>query len=370
MKLYLKHLLLILLLVSSGKASAQQIFTISGRVTDSLGVPQKAATVFISGTTRITISDDQGGFAFDRMTPGTFQLSVSMVGFNPYAHNVVIQSGSVKVDVVLKTKSVILREVMIGLDRRAENLRLFKMAFLGVTDNAKQCVLLNPDAVNFNFSKKKGILTADADEFLLIENKRLGYRIKYLLKDFSYNLNLGVALYDGETNFEDLPGTQKMKNTWAKNRLDAYNGSMMHFLRSVYRHNTAEEGFDTHNVFREGLSRGNGNDGKLIIEEKPLAWDNFLSRVDTSVLTMKFKVLYIDYTGSKKPKLQSTESGLPGKVIISASKHSSVLTLVAPQAIIDARGSYSDYRTFYHHGFMADRRVGDQLPFEYQPPAK
>jgi len=370
MKLYAYRLFILFLLAIGGRASAQHVITLSGKVIDSVGIPQKAATVFISGTTLITVSDNKGEFAFNGMPPGTFQLSVSMVGFDPYAHNVVIQNSSVKLDVVLKNKTTILREVVIGPDRRAENLAMFKLAFLGQTDNAKHCQWLNPDAVNFSFSRKTGILTADADEFLLIENKRLGYRVKYLLKDFSYNTNADIALYDGETSFEELPGTPKMKKQWAQNRLDAYNGSMMHFLRSVYRHATQQQGFAVYNVYRETSPNYANNKGTLMVDENSMDVDELLTRTDSALTSMKFRVLYIDYIGAKQPKLNTLSKSLKGKLMIEPGKKGSVLSLIAPEALIDARGSYTDYRTFYLRGYMAERRVGDQLPFEYQPPVK
>jgi hypothetical protein len=40
------------------------------------------------------------------------------------------------------------------------------------------------------------------------------------------------------------------------------------------------------------------------------------------------------------------------------------------QAIIDRRGNYTNYRAFFIHGDMASRRVGDKLPFDYEPPKR
>ncbi|NNU33175.1 hypothetical protein HK413_01480 [Mucilaginibacter sp. S1162] len=64
---------------------------------------------------------------------------------------------------------------------------------------------------------------------MIIENKRLGYRIHYLLKDFGYSTKNNTALYHGDFSFEELPGSDDDKKKWAKNRAETYRGSFMHF---------------------------------------------------------------------------------------------------------------------------------------------
>jgi hypothetical protein len=48
-------------------------------------------------------------------------------------------------------------------------------------------------------------------------------------------------------------------------------------------------------------------------------------------------------------------------------KQGSIMTLFLENAILDKKGSYVDYRSFYIQGFWGKKRLGDQLPFEYQP---
>ncbi|MDG4870120.1 hypothetical protein P8631_19190, partial [Guyparkeria sp. 1SP6A2] len=38
---------------------------------------------------------------------------------------------------------------------------------------------------------------------------------------------------------------------WQRNRFDAYQGSLMHFMRAVFRNRIAEEGFEVRKVFHE-----------------------------------------------------------------------------------------------------------------------
>ena len=59
--------------------------------------------------------------------------------------------------------------------------------------------------LNFNFDKEKKILKASADEFLIVENKALGYQLKYLLTDFEYDQKRGnICTIGGSPYFEEL----------------------------------------------------------------------------------------------------------------------------------------------------------------------
>ncbi|HWZ35775.1 MAG TPA: carboxypeptidase-like regulatory domain-containing protein, partial [Mucilaginibacter sp.] len=182
MKNICQYLLTIALLFFAGEALAQN-YNVSGRVINKNGEPLKGATVFIGGSERIMATDENGRFNFAHVPPGSFQLSAQMIGYSPVTRAVVIKNASLTIDLKLETKAVALAQVNIGKKSAwKRNFDLFKKEFLGQTANARQCVILNPQIINF--STKKGLLMADADDFLVIENKRLGYRVHYLLQDF------------------------------------------------------------------------------------------------------------------------------------------------------------------------------------------
>ena len=68
--------------------------------------------------------------------------------------------------------------------RWRRQLKQFEKAFLGTSENARACTLLNPEYLSFT-SEKRGQLEASASAPLIIENRALGYRIEYLLDAFS-----------------------------------------------------------------------------------------------------------------------------------------------------------------------------------------
>ncbi|MFD2147591.1 hypothetical protein [Mucilaginibacter antarcticus] len=210
---------------------------------------------------------------------------------------------------------------------------------------------------------------ADADAFLIIENRSLGYRIHYLLQDFGYNKAEDIALYHGEFSFEEMEGTGEQKSQWAKNRLQTYQGSFMHFLRSVYANNTLENGFIVRPMYGYKRLKVDGytiDPDMAVIKDRLVQFDSLITVIDTGFMSFKFSMLYVNYAPQKAATFALNRSDAK-KNKYSDSK-TSILKLATEQAIIDEKGSYTDYRDFYIHGNWARARVGDQLPVEYKPP--
>jgi hypothetical protein len=367
MKPFCRYLLLVVALFISSKALAQGHYTVMGIVLDDKGNPAKSATVFISGSEKITMTNDNGRFIFNKMDPGNFQLSVHMLGYYPNTKAITIKAASVDVSFSLKVKSNILSEVVIGgIDDWAKNYAIFKEQFLGTSANARNCVIINPRVLNF--TTKKGTLTADADDFLVIENKRLGYRVKYLLKYFSYNSNFDRTGYDGDASFEEMDGAAEVQKRWAQNRLETYKGSMMHFLRAVYWNTVLKEGFLTYKLFRDTTRQTRLGEKVTVvgIDKRPVKFDTLVNVIDTSFVSFKFNNLYATYDPAGAAIIQAKQV-LPMKKLFVLTDQGSTIKLYLKEAIIDRRGSYADYRTFLIKGDWSRRRIGDQLPFEYQP---
>jgi hypothetical protein len=75
----------------------------------------------------------------------------------------------------------------------------------------RKVLIINPKVLHF--TTRRRLLLAEADDFLIIENKRLGYRIHYQLKDFVHSATEGSTLYHGEYSFEELNGTDDQKKS-------------------------------------------------------------------------------------------------------------------------------------------------------------
>lgn len=356
------------LLLTAFPASAQNNFAITGKVTDERGAPLKSATVFLSGSQKITACDDEGKFRLNDIERGNYQLSVTMVGYFAYSQPVSVLGKSTNINIKLKLKQTALKQVNIGKDNFDARFKIFREAFLGKTKNANHCVIVNPHVINF--STEKGVLLADADDFLIIENPNLGYRIKYLLKYFGYNAKIDVTLYDGETSFEPMKGTAKMQREWDKNRLKAYQGSFMHFLRSVYQNRALEEGFVIKSVFAF-IRLDRMGTGGIMYDDRLIKFDTLVTAIDTAFVAFKFSKILFTYN-PRQARLEQTYRGFPDRVpkALRIGPWMTTISLHANEAIIDKRGAHRDFRDFLIEGNLARYRVGDQLPFEYKPPAK
>jgi hypothetical protein len=367
MQTVFKLLFFIVLSAASTGVFAQARYDVSGTVINEKGEPLKSATVFIGGSERVMPTDDNGRFKFTNVAQGTFQVSVQMVGYDPLTKNIMIQSGPVNVEMQLTTKEIRLSEVVIGRSNFDNNFREFTENFLGTSANATQSVIINPKVLHF--TTRRRLLLAEADDFLIIENKRLGYRIHYQLKDFVHSATEGSTLYHGEYSFEELNGTDDQKKEWAKHRLETYQGSLMHFLRSVFQKNTLESGFIVRPLYGYGTERINPDvedPYKVIIKDRPVLFDSLLTPIGTGFMSFKFNQLYIVYDPQKAAGYTGSKSD--GKKQIIKANNSSMLKLGSAEAIIDQKGSSTDYNNFFVRGRWAVKRVADQLPVEYQPP--
>ena len=68
------RLLFILFLFLCTESFGQETYLISGTIVDEKQVPINGATVFISGSKKMTASDRNGRFSFEGILPGNYAL--------------------------------------------------------------------------------------------------------------------------------------------------------------------------------------------------------------------------------------------------------------------------------------------------------
>lgn len=83
-------------LVSFSFGNAQSSLSVSGKITDSRSNPVPAATISLLNTSKITISDNNGGFTLNNIVPGKYIISISAVGFAAVSEQVSLSTGSVE----------------------------------------------------------------------------------------------------------------------------------------------------------------------------------------------------------------------------------------------------------------------------------
>jgi hypothetical protein len=158
------------------------------------------------------------------------------------------------IQLLLKPTANELQEVIVepydedGWDRWG---RYFNAHFIGNSALSADCKLLNPDVVKFRYSRKNNSIRAFSREKLIFENKALGYKLLYLLTKFEYNLDERSFFYSGYPQFEEMrPKNADEKKRWDKKRKEAYQGSIMHFMRALYHNKLEQEGFEIHQILK------------------------------------------------------------------------------------------------------------------------
>jgi hypothetical protein len=229
----MRYLCLFLLLLPLG-CLAQ--FKIQGEVvnaTDNKPVPD--ASISINNTTIGTKGAADGSFTLSNLSPGQYELIISVVGYEYYRKAIMMNENIQLGNIILMPKTMLMNEVVIGGSdpTRARKIRLFKEQFLGWSSFANQCAILNPGVLVLALSNRSDVLTGHSNDFLEIDNNALGYKLKYFVSNFVLNRLTRNVGYEGDVLFEEKPGTPQQKTKWEKNRRKAYFGSPAHFLRQI-----------------------------------------------------------------------------------------------------------------------------------------
>ena len=270
--------------------ASAQTFQISGQVTDmDSHLPLANASIFLSNSSIGTISDDGGKYRLS-LKPGQYELIVKVLGYRPFIRIVNVTDRSQEINAALKPAVFELKEVVIGLASDwKKNYEMFRREFLGNSENALQCKIVNPKVLSFRYDKKNQVLRASADEFLVIENKALGYRLKYLLIDFVRDYRKGTLFWTGKPLFEDITTGERSRRKAGQRRVETYLGSTMHFYRSLAQGKTLENKFRMYGLLRETFRVDSA--GGLVRINNSLGIDKNFWAPDSSVsLPGKIKV--------------------------------------------------------------------------------
>ena len=232
---------LLLLLISAARGQTMQV---TGKIIDSVTQqPVPDASVFLVNTTLGTKTDADGNYSFTRIPTGPSGFIVSSIGYQAKQVDVAATGANTVLNIVLKPKTIQLKEVTISSKNDWEhNLKLFKQEFIG-TNNDAECQIINPELLNLSFDDDRKRLIANTDDFLDIENKILGYKLRFLVKDFWADYTTGKVHYAGKVVFEEMAGSKSTTKKWVRNRALVYSGSFRHFLSVLANQELTNSGF-------------------------------------------------------------------------------------------------------------------------------
>lgn len=264
-----KHFLIFVYLFLPISLFAQVEFR--GRVLDSStqsGVPH--ASVFLAGST-IGISTDVNGFFSLLIPDGDYEVIVRLVGYTPKIFSLSTLNINPDGFVIYLKPSYGELDFLEVEDQRDpiwyENLSLFKQYFLGNTKNGKETRILNQNILRLDSESVPLTLRVNTNDVLQIENPNLGYRVEYLLEEFTYSIVKGTFFYSGFSRFIPDSTLKRSKGKRIEsNRKRAYLGSMQHLIKSLYDGTAEDEGFEFRTIKR--IKNPGRPDQSLIDESK------------------------------------------------------------------------------------------------------
>ena len=380
---------------------------ISGRVTDENNEPLEGASVYINNTT-IGISTNTNGEFVLNLNEGTHELIISYISYKTARFHFTTESFSKPLLFKLKPDDNLLNEVIIKKHKYDEewksNLAIFKRAFFGKTKMAQECDIINPKVLYFEFNRKSGELTADAKEPLIIKHNGLGYLISYDLVEFSLKNNR--LFFSGYTRYSNLKKSVRKK--WKRNRIEAFNGSQMHFLRSLTNKQLKNNGFIV-NQFRRELNPERPSEKEIKFAKELLLLqgntistlkeiENPLTQIDSAIVTVKNsrKPKYIDYLYqrniseehifssnknvsfldfenyltiiyTKEPEEENYLIGMFGKRKKAIGVQTSNIVLTNGKSMIDNSGVLVNPKALFVEDYWAFESFANMLPTDYQP---
>ena len=371
--------------------------TVSGKVIDKrTGKSIDGASVYISNTSIGTISNASGDFIIRNIVLQKFDLIASSIGYETFNLTITADK-SHELTIELNPRPKELDAIIIrnyekdGWDRWG---KLFTDYFIGTSAIAKDCDIKNTKVLKFSMDKKENTLYVDATEPLQIKNDGLGYSLTYDLQTFSYNFTTHMLYYAGYPFFTEMTGSDKKIKRWNKNRREAYSGSMMHFMRSIYRNKLQQEGFTIYRLKRvvnkekqrvkqkyNALIRLMGSeqidsidyfnsvlrkpDFVDYVEKDPIVSDSIAYALDSTTAALEFEnYIQVVYANKSEPEEYAAYQGRH----FTAANISALITLLYHKDVaVYQNGMYYDSKDLLFEGYWSwSEKIGEMLPFDYK----
>ncbi|MVN21932.1 carboxypeptidase-like regulatory domain-containing protein [Mucilaginibacter arboris] len=373
-----------------------QAGTITGKVTAiDTKAPLGKASVFLSNATFGTVTAEDGTFTLNNVKPGQYNLVVSILGYENYSQSVLVGDKPQQLVIELVPHPIQMKEVIITTNANwKRNYAQFVKDFIGTSANSKLCKVINPHAVNLIYHKNTETLEASTDEFLVVENRALGYRVRFLVNHFESNKLKNEIRYRGQVLFEELKGNKSQLQNWQLKRQEAYYGSSMHFLRSVLHEDLQGQGFvmyhllrkpnpkrppeellkQKYNQFNKSNNRDSVNYWNQMAQQpryietlfkEPLKVEDVLRKTDRpGLFALTFPDnLYVVYT----KKYDANNKDNVYRPLDMGSYAVSIVTLFNKYALFDLNGVVVSPESTLYEGDWANDKLAELVPVDYTP---
>lgn len=318
--------------------------TVSGVILDSKSrEPLPYATVYLNGTTKGTITDNDGIFELSGIKFPT-TLVFSFVGYKTQVLELDRNPGNLQIR--LDTNDALPEVTITDYSERETYMEYFKSMFLGDDRWGRSATILNEDAIMFEnsqYDETGKLFRAWAGEPIIIDLPLLGYQLYVDLANFSIYRKDGKAICDilGYYFYKPYNTENAWKNSeYGKNRAKAYYNSNLHFLRSLYQDRLAENGY----ILSDNIGPHSGKtaDGEMRI---------------SGLSDKRIVILYYHKLDGSPLDLTKHK---PGIHLFSKSG----IHLIKDTCTILSNGTITD-NSIRFSGDISEKRIGASLPADY-----
>lgn len=352
---------------------------LKGRVLDAdTKEPIVDANVYLDGTTLGTATDSDGQFLI--LVPNVIHTNL-VVSYISYEQAIFPEPFKKLPEVIyLKEKAFGLNETVVKSGKptfsEKQKMKAFREQFLGRTEAGKRCIILNENVIRLVYDPETEKLHGYADAPINIQNRHLGYNIRWELFEFTLTLNEKKSLAShnidsvsiiGTAFFEEMP----VANDVSWQRLEVYKFSKNRFFK-VLKDNTIED--SDFRLFE------NETDTKRINRYFPASRWFRVSRnpedKTTSIVTlnpaMKDSIgitglIVSNVTANKATRERVTGNGIFRNTPFRTTSLSRFYFAV-DTFNVDKYGNTDIVRDLFILGTIGHHRVGDTLPLDYLPP--
>lgn len=211
---------------------------IKGTVVDESGQRISNTHIYLDGSKTGTTSKEDGSFILNLPSNNTGNIVFQKDDYDTFTAAISELINKTLKVVLTKTNTIEEIRLIPYTEEAYKNyINYFLDTFIGYDkENVK---IKNQRTLKFSFDKKNKFLKVKAPQTLIIENKTLGYEIQYNLINYSVDFNTNMINYSGTSFFKEKKNSDNIK----LNRMNAFDGSLLHFFRSIFQNKIEEEGF-------------------------------------------------------------------------------------------------------------------------------
>lgn len=243
----LKAVFLLTLNILTANLIAQG-FQIEGQITDQeSGNPIPFATVYLNGTTRGTSTNQMGQFILEEISLPC-ELILSHVSYELKSIPLQDSTRLEGLNFTMQKRVINLEEATVFRDSvKTDFLERFKLLFLGANYQAEKAEILNDSILVFKVYENDQF-SVDAGEAIQVYLPQSGYLVKVDLVHFRLYYKEELGAYHcsilGYYYFDPIdPRSRRARRNLARARVHNYYNSALHFCRSLYHNQLAENGY-------------------------------------------------------------------------------------------------------------------------------